>query len=161
MEFIMRLTHLHPALITIIAITYAIALVWLANDVHDRWGQDGCVVVGAFYIALAPLFPLILITYIFLRQLAYRRPESGGRPEGIDQWTWRSQRQQQGQTLADLPNISPEESDEHIDLLLAEGKREEALKYAQDMLDAARGFGDEKGVYRYTKYTGYIRRGIR
>jgi hypothetical protein len=151
---------LNPVILVIVIIIYVSALVWLANDVHDRWGQEGCIVVGAFYLVFAPLFPVVVILYLLMRQYAYRNTGKSERTERVDQWTWRAQQQQQGgQAQAGLPYISAAESDESIDLLLAEGKREEALQAAQDMLEAARGFDDQKGVDRYTKYVGYIKRG--
>jgi hypothetical protein len=156
------LAGVNPALYVAITFIYLAGLIWLANDVNDRWGQEGCATVGAFYVTLAPLFPLVIIVYMLLRQCAYHPFKKGEREPGErDPWAWRGERQKQDMAPGELPDISPAERDERIDALLADGKREEALKLALDMRDAARGFGDEKGVERYTKYAGYIRRGAR
>lgn len=60
---------------------------------------------------------------------------------------------------ARLLYISAEESDEQIDVLLAEGKREETLQAAQEAFALAQGFNDIQGARRYRKYLEYIKRG--
>jgi hypothetical protein len=156
------LAGVNPALYVAITFIYLAGLIWLANDVNDRWGQEGCIPVAAFYFVFWWMFPVVLIVYIILRQCAYHPFKKGGREPGErDPWAWRSQGQLQDAAPVELADISPAERDERIDALLTDGKREEALKLAQEMRDTARGFGDEKGVERYTKYAGYIRRGAR
>ncbi len=57
--------------------------------------------------------------------------------------------------------LAPQERDERIDDLLAQGKGREAMDYAQQMLKMAQDFKDVGGQTRYRKYIERIRMGIR
>jgi len=134
---------------------------WLVNDIWEDWGFSGCFIAGMVIITTIPIFPLLLPTYIYLKHnyFAKRRPAKGSAQFPADHWAWRSQRLREEQEKKRLPYISAAESDERVDLLLAEGKREAALAAAQEFLETAQGFADDRGILRYSKYVEYIKRG--
>ena len=147
------------AIIFVIAIAYVGVLIWLANDVFDNMGLGGCVVVGIIYVVLAPLFPLLAIAYLLMRTSMYSSPSKLEKEERVNQWNWRGAQADSGQTGQRIPQISAAESDERIDILLAEGKREEAMRLAKEQYDLAASFGDVNGAQRFKKYVDYIQRG--
>ena len=147
------------AIYIILAIAYVGVLIWLANDVFDNMGLGGCAVVGIIYVVLAPLFPLIAIAYLLMRTSMYSSPSRTEKEERVNQWNWRGAQTDGGQTGQRIPQISAAESDERIDILLAEGKREEAMHLAKEQYDLAVSFGDVNGAQRFKKYLDYIQRG--
>jgi hypothetical protein len=147
------------AIIVVLAIAYVGVLIWLANDVFDNMGLGGCVVVGIIYVVLAPLFPLLAIAYLLMRSSMNSSPSRTEREERVNQWNWRGAQTEGGQTGQRIPQISAAESDENIDVLLAQGKREEAMRLAKEQYDLATSFGDVNGAQRFKKYLDYIQRG--
>ena len=122
-------------------------------------GVGGCMVIGLIYVVLAPLFPLIAIGYLLMRTSMYSSPSKTEKEERVNQWNWRGSQSQDGQAGQRIPQISATESDERIDVLLAEGKREEAMRLAKESYELASSFGDVSGAQRYRKYVDYIQRG--
>jgi hypothetical protein len=137
-------------------------VVWLVNDIWEDYGPSGCLYAGVIFLFTIPIFPLLLVGYLILKHNYFgrRRPADVSGQERVSQWTWRMQQMEKEREGKALPYITAEESDEHIDLLLAEGKREAALQVAQELLETAHGFGDARGILRYSKYVNYkARRG--
>ncbi len=147
------------ALIFIAIIATLSAFAWMIFDVWENIGIGGCLVMGIICILLSPILPLILLGYIFLRHKFYGNSALTESTERVNQWTWRGAQTDGGQTGQRIPQISAAESDENIDILLAEGKRDEAMRRAKESYDIAQSFGDINGMERYRKYLEYIQRG--
>ena len=154
---------LHPIVVIALIVAWVATLVWILNDVTDQFGFEGCLVFGCLYVFLFPLFPLIAIGYLLLKARFY----GSGRiktddAERVTQWNWRRAGQSKGTRPArpsTPPEISAAESNEEIDVLLAEGKAQEALERATELLETAESFGDSSGMKRYRKYMDYIKLG--
>ena len=154
---------LHPALAIVLIIVWLVALVWVLNDVSDQFGCNGCMVFALIYILLFPIFPLVIIGYLLLKaQWQGSPPKSRDRSEQVTQFNWRSQRlpsAERAERTGAPTGISAAESDDEIDLLLAEGKLSDALERANERYDLAKSFGDASGMKRYRKYINYIHSG--
>lgn len=153
---------LNLTLVIVFIIVWLTALLWMANDVWETHGAGGCFVLLVLYFFLAPLFPLLVLGYLFMKYRLWHGGPSAPTPaERVSQYDWRSRLgsetdQQPLHPAADV-NLSASDSDEEIDLLLAEGKVEEALALVREKFDTAKSFGDTRGMERYRKYAGYIR----
>jgi hypothetical protein len=154
---------LHPALVIVLIVVWLVATIWVLNDVADQFGCTGCTVFALIYVLLFPIFPLVIIGYLLLKaqwQGSPARPRD--RSERVTRFNWRSQRlpSDEGTERASAPaGISAAESDEEIDLLLAEGKLSDALERATERYNLAKSFGDASGMKRYRKYIHYIHSG--
>lgn len=150
-------------LVIAVIIVWLSALVWMANDVWDTHGEGGCFVVLVLYVFLAPLFPLIVLGYLYMKhRLWYGTPSSRESTERVSQYNWRSTLGEDGAESSsggplENVNLSAAESDEELDLLLAEGRTEDAVNLAREKLETAQSFGDMAGMERYRKYAAYIR----
>jgi len=154
---------LHPALVIVLIIVWLAALVWVLNDVSDQFGCHGCMVFALIYLLLAPIFPLVIIGYLLLKaHWQGSPPKSKNRSEQVTQFNWRTQQQssdERSERAGGAAGISAAESDDEIDLLLAEGKMSKALDRANELYEMAKSFGDASGMKRYRKYIDYIHSG--
>lgn len=154
---------LNLAVVIVLLLVWVGVLIWLASDIFDQFGCSGCLVFLVLYFFLAPLFPLIVIGYLLLKAHWQGGPSrTAEKSERVTQFNWRSQRlpAEEDRGHAGAPaGISAAESDEEIDLLLAEGKPSEALERATDLYEMAKSFGDASGMKRYRKYIDYIHSG--
>lgn len=150
---------LYGALLFIVIIATLAAFAWMIFDVWENIGIGGCVVLGIIIVLLVPALPLIILGYVFLRHKFYGNSAPTESTERVNQWTWRNAQAEGGQSGQRIPQISAAESDERIDILLAEGKREEAMQLAKESYDIAKSFNDMNGANRYWKYMDYIQRG--
>jgi flagellar biosynthesis component FlhA len=154
---------LHPALAIVLIIVWLVTLVWVLNDVSDQFGCNGCMVFALIYILLFPIFPLVIIGYLLLKaQWQGSPPKPRDRSEQVTQFNWRTQQQSSDERTERTSTpavISAAESNDEIDLLLAEGKMSKALDRANELYEMAKSFGDASGMKRYRKYIDYIHSG--
>lgn len=121
-------------------------------------GTLGCGVGGCLVI-----IPYLIIRFAAMPPSRYRErmarqgyiPPAGG---GTSPPAWGGAQQQS--VPQDL-ELAPQERDERIDEMLAQGKAREAMDYAQQMFKMAQDFKDAGGQARYRKYIERIRLGIR
>jgi len=145
---------------------------WILWDASERYNPLVGLALTAAHVVLTLKFyaPVVLVLYGGLRLYECWRagrpvpedaaPRFGVKAEAIDP-------QAEARRLG-LPavhgvagevagKLRPEEEDPRLERLLAEGRLAEAWQRAEEMLGAARKFGDADGVRRWRKYLAKLR----
>lgn len=162
-----------------IGLVIVIVGIWMTIDAWINYGTGwgigtgaGCLIASSVSLGYGGC--LLIIPYLIIRFIAL--PPQQYRERQASQSPYPSQSPlQPGSPGYNAPpvygggarpapqdlELTPQEHDERIDEMLAQGKGREAMDYAQQMFKMAQDFKDTNGQARYRKYIERIRMGIK
>ena len=143
----------------IIGLIALIVGIWMVIDAWNNygagWGILSC--VGCLFFSWIAIIIYLIVRFAAAPPDKYRYKESSGAQGYNAPPVYGGGAKPAPQDI----ELAPQEHDERIDEMLAQGKGREAMDYAQQMFKMAQDFKDTSGQARYRKYIERIRMGIK